>query len=434
MHILFEFLENKGLSNNDDIENLNKWNKAKLIEFIDQLYSLNFTEKENKKSLFSFSVNEELSSGKNSCSWIECRLKKMKELAQFAVLYSENVFIYNPFENYYGLEKWTKFYKRELINDLIIINYLKPLINKGIIKFTPGKDCLCEDCRSKILSKFEKLLGSIESNIVDTTKFTIENEGGICSFRIHGNSEIFGHEISMMTIEGPYKYAKFIKENDGHTLTSNEIRMLGLSRERAEDIVFDLIRQDANVKIFNNNYLFANDYYPDIINKINNFKTGSISHREIVNGLTHVVPTIENTSLHNLISLRENDYESFLVYRDSINKLIKQTIENKDFSDLETAINDIVKPELNKINLTIHKNKKLLTYKTSKELFIGSGLIALGVFSGILPPDFGKIFGAIGGCAFTQAIINQIIDLNNPEYNILDNNYYFIWKMQQMTK
>ena len=71
----------------------------------------------------------------------------------------------------------------------------------------------------------------------------------------------------MMTIEGPYKYAKFIKENDGHTLTSNEIRMLGLSRERAEDIVFDLIRQDANVKIFNNNYLFANDYYPDIINK-----------------------------------------------------------------------------------------------------------------------------------------------------------------------
>lgn len=434
MHILFEYLENKGLSNDDDMKSLNKWNNAKLIEFIDQLDSLNFTENENKKSLFSFSVNEELSSGKNSCSRIECRLKKMKELAQFAVLYSENVLIYNPFENYFGVEKWTKFYKSELINDLIIINYLKPLINKGIIKFTPGKDCLCEDCRSKILSKFENLLESIESNIIETTKFTIANYGKKCSISIRGNSEIFGHELSAIIIEGPFKYAKFLKENDGHILTTEEIKMLGLSRQRAEEIVFDLTRQDANVKIFNNNYLFANDYYPEIINKINNFKTGSISHREIVNGLTHVVPTIENTNLHNLISLRENDYESFLVYRDSITKLIKQTIENKDFSDLETAINDIVKPELNKINLTISKNRKLLTYKTSKELFIGSGLIALGVFSGILPPDFGKIFGAIGGCAFAQAIANQLIDLNNPEYNILDNNYYFIWKMQQMTK
>ena len=434
MHILFEYLENKGLSNDDDMKSLYKWNNANLIEFIDQLYSLNFTEKENKKSLFSFSVNEELSSGKNSCSRIECRLKKMKELAQFAVLYSENVLIYNPFESYFGVEKWTEFYKSELINDLIIINYLKPLINKGIIKFTPGKDCMCEDCRSKILSKFENLLESIESNITETTEFTIANYGKKCNLSVRGNSEIYGHELSMITIEGRFKYAKFLKENDGHTLTTEEIKMLGLSRQRAEEIVFDLTRQDANVKIFNNNYLFANDYYPEIINKINNFKTGSISHREIVNGLTHVVPTIENISLHNLISLRENDYESFLVYRDSINKLIKQTIGNNDFSDLETAINDIVKPELNKINLTISKNRKLLTYKTSKELFIGSGLIALGVFSGILPPDFGKIFGAIGGCAFAQAIANQLIDLNNPEYNILDNNYYFIWKMQQMTK
>jgi len=86
MHILFEYLENKGLSNDDDMKSLYKWNNANLIEFIDQLDSLNFTENENKRSLFSFSVNEELSSGKNSCSRIECRLKKMKELAQFAVL------------------------------------------------------------------------------------------------------------------------------------------------------------------------------------------------------------------------------------------------------------------------------------------------------------------------------------------------------------
>lgn len=431
MHKLFEFLDNKSLTKDADFYQLKKWKNDNLIKFIKEIHQLDLNEKNNSSSIFSFSANEELSSGRNPCFDIKCRLIKIDELIQFAILYSDNVFIYNPFEKYQSIVNWKDFVKMDIINDLIILNYLKPLINKNIIRFAHGYEIRCNSCRNKIISKFEGIIKEIETSILATSRFKLQKINNKYALRISGNADIFGHKETGILLNYESKYDKYFYEDDSYILTQEDIVDLRFAKNRSEEIMFDLLRQDANVNTLNNNYLIANNFYLELLHKINNTNLGGISPNDIVSGLSHAVPAIRNTNVHNLLSLRENDYESFLVYRDSIRKLINETFEKKDFSDLKSAFNDIVLPELNKINLAVKKNKKILSYKTKKEIIISVGIIGLGVFSGILPHDFGKLFGAIGGCKFAQALISQLIDLNNPEYNILDNKYYFIWKMNQ---
>lgn len=431
MHKIFEFLNEKDLYNSDNFSRILSWSDAELTDFVNEIEELNLNEKENNKSLFSFSANKELSSGMHSCSYLNCRQKNIKKLAQFAVLYSDNLFIYNPFEDYFLIKDWEDDLKQKLHDDLIILDYLSPLINKGIIRFSKSQESMCELCYSELFKKFEIILDTIEQTIMDTTEFTVIKECDELLIEATSSPDYWGHATTYMHIKNSNKLKKYLLHTDKYELKRTDLKKLKIVSRRAEEILLDLIQQNANVKTLNNNYLFTNNYYPQIVNKINRYNPNVLSPYDIAEGLTHVVPAIENTSLHNLINLRENDFESFLVYRDSIRKLISQTIEINDFSNLSMAINDIVRPEINKMNLAVKTNKKMLSYKTRKELLISAGIITLGVFSGILPYDISKIIGVIGGCKFAQTIISQAIDISNPQYNIANNDYYFIWKIQQ---
>jgi hypothetical protein len=398
MHKIFELLHENDLNSSDDFPKILTWDDADLNALMIQIEELDLNEKGNGQSLFSFSANKALSSGKDPCVHLNCRLKNLKKLAQFAVLYSDNVFIYNPFEDYFYIQDWDDDDKQSLLDDLIVLDYLGPLLNKGILKFSKSQQFMCEHCCSELFKKFESLLSSIEKTILDTTTFHILKQYDEYIIEATGSREYWGHEKTYLVLKKPGKFKRYLQEDDRHLLKTGDIKKLKLASSHAEEIMLDLIQQNSNVKTLNNNYLFTNNYYPQIINQINNYNPNGISPYDITKGLEHAIPSLENTSLYNLINLRENDFESFLVYRDSIKRLISQTIEKGDFSNLPMAINDIVRPEINKMNLTIKNNRKMLSYKTGKELFISAGILTLGLFSGILPPDFGKIIGAVGGC------------------------------------
>jgi|SRR5690554_466837 len=434
MHKIFQFLSENDLSNNDDFASVWAWNSYELTEFINKIDELDINEIENNNTFFSFSANEALSSGKNPCSSLDCRLESIKKLAQFAVLYSDNIFIYNPFEQYLLIEEWDDDLRQELQNDLIILDFLRPLINKKIIRFSKAMEFMCEECYSELFLKFDYIKKAIEETIINTTDYSVVQLFENIHIEASSSPELWGHETTCFDLENPKMFEKYLQNTDRYKLKKSEVKNLNLVSYQAEEILLDLIQQNANVTTNKNNYIFTNNYYPQIVSKINNYNPNFISPNEIVEGLAHVVPTIENTSIHNLISLREKDFESFLVYRDSIKRLISQTIEKNDFSNLSSAINDIVQPEINKMNLTVKNSKKLLSYKSSKELLISGGMISLGLFSGILPHDFGTVFGAIGGCKFVQTLLSQMIDINNPQYNISDQDYYFIWKMQNIER
>ena len=95
---------------------------------------------------FSFIANSSLSGGRHPCSYSECRIKKLDELVSFSSLYADEVYIQNPFEEVLiaGPESVNEISRQELIYGIYNYIYLKPLIEKGIIKYAQNMVALCQ--------------------------------------------------------------------------------------------------------------------------------------------------------------------------------------------------------------------------------------------------------------------------------------------------
>jgi hypothetical protein len=81
-----------------------------------------------------------------------------------------------------------------------------------------------------------------------------------------------------------------------------------------------------------------------------------------LNYIKPILPLIENVNIENLLKIRDNDYDSFLVYRDKLREIIQ--INNlKTEKDYQDAYSDLIQPEINKMNNILHKNRNHLIKK-----------------------------------------------------------------------
>ena len=78
--------------------------------------------------------------------------------------------------------------------------------------------------------------------------------------------------------------------------------------------------------------------------------------------MSEVNDKLGHTSHHNienLLKIRDNDYESFIVYRDKLRQIINSTNLNNE-KEYNEAYHDLIQPEINKMNSVLKKNKKHL--------------------------------------------------------------------------
>jgi hypothetical protein len=91
---------------------------------------------------------------------------------------------------------------------------------------------------------------------------------------------------------------------------------------------------------------------------------------------------------------------------------------------------DEIQPEINKINLTLSNNKKLLWGNIKSNVFLASTYISTSLFTGILPTNMDKVVASIGGFGFARNISQYLLNLiKQPE--IRKNELYFLWRIQK---
>jgi hypothetical protein len=101
--------------------------------------------------------------------------------------------------------------------------------------------------------------------------------------------------------------------------------------------------------------------------------------------------------------------------------------------DSKQIYQDEIRPELNKINLTLKNNKKVLWGNIKSNVFLASTYISTSLFTGILPTNIGKIVASVGGFGFAKNIGQDVLKLiKKPE--VRNNELYFLWKIKQDNK
>lgn len=122
--------------------------------------------------------------------------------------------------------------------------------------------------------------------------------------------------------------------------------------------------------------------------------------------------------------------ESFSVYRDSLTFAL-QSITESDVGKVQQAFDDLVRPELNNIELAIKNSRKLLWGSLAHDIAFSAGFVAVGLFSGLLPANIGEIVATLGGFKFVSGSLEKASKLIQEPPEVRNSKYYFLWKVQK---
>ena len=309
-----------------------------------------------------------------------------------------------------------------LIDTLRILYFFRPLLEEGIISLTPREITLCSECSNDLIILKKKLRETAKDVIRPYLKeidINFEKFGKRTLINFKGPEKIFGH-ISV---------AKIVYDSLNHIKKKRKTTHV---IEHIEPILSDLIFQNFSAKRNFTNFLTDNEFFTEIMQTLNRSEINPLS-RSLMNGFSHNLPIITNTNIANLLKLRKNEGESFIVYRDAITKALNEGLSFRP-RDVNNIFNDIVLPEINKIELTFKNSKKILYNSIKKDLVVSSGFIGIGLFSGILTPHLSEMLLALGGYNFVNSTANKIYKIFNEPEEVKNSSYYFLWKATKFKK
>jgi hypothetical protein len=443
--LFFDYLATKGIVDPMQVhEVVYKLYEKGIVEFFAECYRLLEKDFQPAKSNFEFAASSTMSGEPFNNNDIIYRVYKISVLSEFAILYSDVVWVRNPLEKYgYGdASLFDENGPQNFANDICVLMFLRDLILEGIVKIAATTKSFTEEELSAIQNNFpenfEKKLKELEYQLKDIFK---EN----MSFKLIEHEDQLGIEfeakgIVERTIERKLGFLNWTSTEDevpkfiekalkkkSKKISKKDLPKSGLLDYFVHPIINDLSFQNWFNNGFGQNYITDREIDLELVNKLNGTNDSGKSQR-ITNGLKHALPTITNAKIEDLLSIRKNETDAFVVYRNSVNALLDN---GKDLSEKEMIqlVNDIIKPQIDKIQLTLSSTKKSIKAKTTGEVILGSGIISFAMFSGLVSPELATGITTLAGFHNSYKIGKGLWDYKSSESQIRDNNYYFLWKI-----
>lgn len=437
MRAFFEFLNKKGLSQHKLEKRIQKWDSVEAIDFVTECRELLPRVKGKGSSLFDFVANLQLSGGPRPCGGLECRIGHADKLARFAALYADRVLIRNPFETYVGLAHADEFAMLRIANDLHVLHYLRPLLEAGLLGFSASKFHFCATCYERHIrgkykvfeDRLSKAKTFLEQKYLRETQFFFRREHDVSIVDHVGPEELIDHSHIIVLKETPQILERYVGARKPHRLTRSELTKSGILEHRVLPIINDIAVQNWYSSEYGCHYVTDREIDFDLISMVNDSET-ELYNRAFMGALSHSVPFIDDVELSKLVEFRDKEGESFRVYRDAVARTIK-SVTTPDAKRIRQSFDDLIRPELNRIDLAVKNSKKLLWGSLKREVLFATGLVTIGLYGGLLPPNIGAIVAALGGFKFASGVADKAIRLLQEPTDIRDNKYYFLWKVRK---
>ncbi|MDQ3819775.1 MAG: hypothetical protein M3362_19160 [Acidobacteriota bacterium] len=432
MQEFFEYLERKNLSQEDFTKTVADWGSKELQGFATEVKEVVPYYSEPNQSNFGFIANAPLSGGHTPCAHVDCRLEHVDRLARFAALYGDQVLLQDPLDYFNSIisgapHSYIDAVRSDLIDSLYLLYNLRPLLEVGLVGIARKHTAFCETHMPSIikegtLRRAEDTLHKILSRELDISM--AKEDAWI---RISGAENLLEHPVGFRTNEKVSVSQR--PRRDGR------FRIIGKTRKEivkdlAGWILVDLIQQDIYCSKGDLNYLTDRELDLSVLEATNDPAKKRFS-KALIEGFSHSLPFIQNVSLNKLLRLRMEEGESFQVYRDSVSAMLK-SLKPADSEKIKEAFEDVVVPELRKIDLTIKNTKKLLRESITSNIIYGTSLVTVGLAGGFLSPDAGKILATLGGFQFGMNALRSLHQLMKEPGSIRDNKFYFLWKARRL--
>jgi hypothetical protein len=414
---------------------------SKLLSIASDLCIATGFPKKDQHLTFDFAANTSLSGQGYPCMDEGCRIRKAEELATFAALYADRVLIRDPFESFMfkGPEDIHDFDRWDFLGSILVSVYLKPLLDKGLVVFSKSTLPLCahhhekqHEIENNNIPKLELVNNSLTDEYLNKTSIIYNwDKEGYPFFTVNGPEDLVPHGHTVWILNKPPKSLESITSDKlPYHLNSKEIMDSRILSKIIDPLIDDFMYQETCSRIYGTKYLADSSLQINVSKSVNDSVTQFTSNA-LLNAISHIVPAITSQTPEVLLDLREKENEAFLVYRDALNKVFKASTSLSE-SELREMFSDVVKPELNQINAKVKTWEMSLRESVKERMIFGTATVLIGLYSGLLPPDMGKLIAALGG---VNAVSNLLSDYNKTLKESSEaraNNFYFLWKLSKL--
>lgn len=429
-----------------------------LVLEISTITSAEYVQRDNAPFVHSASMS--LIGSRYPCESIDCRIERIHELMQFAVLYSDRVYVKNILADHiYDIDDMVsnneELFRERLTDDLIILNKMRPVIEKGfIIPFTPPLNrcphCLAEqsfgqDGKAKLMAiedyirwRYYKEVSVELLAIADQFILTCRGPESLLE---HGGIGLALSRNADGSIPPSLRQINSIvrraEKGEEVLLSPAAKRKVGIIEDIAEREIASICFELFTAQSFGTSFLTDRPVHIDALdistqdNELE--RRNSIARKH----LTSLLPFISGVPIDDLISIREAESDAFILYRRALNEAIDEyRTSRSDFSEKDARMlyADVIAPKLTILNQTVKSTRRTLLKRTGTTVVVWAGAITFGVYSGLVPPDLIKAAQALGLTHIVVDLLRSAAVGLDPTENIRGEDLYFLWKVRKKHK
>jgi len=357
-------------------------------------------------------------------------MRHADRLGRFAALYGDQVTIQNPLMMR-GLADSLSWNRIIMLGSLGVLWHLKPLIDAGLVAVRNPALVFCEKHLPALVTSgtLEQIGEELERQYSAQLTFTPAEPRG--AYSLSGPESLLEHEIAYsFPVKGDGWQAPR-RPRAGAAALSKKIRR-ALVRDLVRPILLDIVHQHVLGADHDVRYLTDRDIDFVALRQASEPGLRDFS-RALSEGLSHSIPTLQQLSLKDLVSLRLNEGEVFAVYRDALARVLRDATP-ADSGRVREAFQDVVRPELNKIDALVANEQKRLGGSAAINLTVGLAAVAVGLFAGLLTGEAGKLLAEAGMVIAGHGAARLAGMPTQPEDKARDNAYYYLWKAREQAR
>jgi hypothetical protein len=153
--------------------------------------------------------------------------------------------------------------------------------------------------------------------------------------------------------------------------------------------------------------------------------------------LTHTIPMMSDLPLETVLKVRDAEPEAFLNYRSTITSIVKNHVHSGTpltDSEAKEIYTDELLPKLQRLEAKAHQQRRSKIKGAAVKALASSAVLALGIYSGLLPATGTQVMTALGGLSVAKDIAEGLGAIEKNPVEIRNHNLFFLLRLKQAGK
>ncbi len=423
------------------------WSLSEVEAFFEELYEETVAEEgvfrsaasdDDPLTAFNFVASTALGGGGGCCA-LDCRIQRAQLVARYAVLYADRVIVPMEFLNPRDHPRPKRsmderLLRYDLTGTLLVIHEMRPAIEAGLIAVVNPELHFCAECASKALKRIGRINRSAQ-RLADETRnqFSMTFLGGdpLPHFSVRGPSEYCEHGgFIRVSDHAPAWLPKSYRAKANARLPETILRRSKIVEEVFRDVASEVVMQEFFSYRYNSKALTSNPGELALLSRLN---PDSGRHARVTTSLsrvTHVIPLMEDISLAKAVRIRNQERDSFLVYRKALSVTLSEMLKSENIVTERRAgeiVSEVLEPEIAKLRGLANEMRTKSVRKAGLRLAFAGAILTLGFFRGLLPAEF----SALGSAAALTGLVDSLAELRANARATRNQNFHFLLRLTQ---